>query len=695
MFAKHDVLNRYVWLLSRLLCVTLIVQGLLTVRGYAQGTSFTYQGRLQDGGGPANGNYDFQFTLWDALIGGTIQPQPMPVIVTKPNVPVSGGVFTVQLDFSANAFPGADRFLEISVRPAGGNNFTTLPPRQQISSTPYAVRSLSAASADGLSSACANCVTSGQIVAGAVTASLIAPGAIVDSNISAAAGIAPTKIAGTAATLGANVFGATQTISAGNLALPATAGSSTGVLTMGGTPFMHGFTPAGAFAPNTFIGGNAGNFTMTGSGLNTGVGYNVLTSDTNGCCNSAFGTYALLNNTTGFDNTAIGYPSLEFNTTGTRNTATGAFSLTNNSSGFYNTVDGVGAMFANTIGNYNTASGGEVLHDNTSGCCNAVTGYYAMHANTTGSNNIAVGNQAGYTTVPANANTTGSDNTFLGGLAGPGTTTQLINATAIGSYAVVSQSNSMVLGRINQINGAGSSTNVGIGTTTPGYKLHIAGHTDSDWPIIKLENLDVGGHSYWFYSGANGKTADLGIYDETALAYRLTFQGSTLNVGINNVNPSDVLDVMGDIRVGSVNGCVKDRNGSVIAGTCASDARFKSSITPFPKLLDRLVQLQPVHFYWRTEEFPERHFGTSQSFGLVAQDVEKVMPELVVQDQEGYKAVHYEQLPVLMLQAIKELNENNDSLQQENKRLNDRLDALTKLVCMDHPHADACREIKP
>lgn len=145
-------------------CVQLfvLILAVCTVTSRAQTTSFTYQGKLSDGGGPATGSYDFQFTLWDALSGGTQQPQPSPVTVTKTNVAVSGGVFAVQLDFGATAFPGADRYLEIGVRPTGGG-FTILSPRQPINSTPYSLRSLSATTADALSTACVNCVTSAQI----------------------------------------------------------------------------------------------------------------------------------------------------------------------------------------------------------------------------------------------------------------------------------------------------------------------------------------------------------------------------------------------------------------------------------------------------------------------------------------------------------------------------------------------------
>jgi len=100
---------------------------------FAQTSVFTYQGRLTDGGTPTNGNYDLQFALWDSNSGGT----QIGATQTVPTVAVSAGIFTVQLDFGANAFPGATRFLEINARLTGTPSFTTLSPRQQITSTPY------------------------------------------------------------------------------------------------------------------------------------------------------------------------------------------------------------------------------------------------------------------------------------------------------------------------------------------------------------------------------------------------------------------------------------------------------------------------------------------------------------------------------------------------------------------------------
>src|SRR3989449_10606689 len=93
----------------------------------AQTSSFTYQGRLTDGGAAANGNYDLQFALFDSLSGGT-QVGSTQNINT---VLVSNGVLTVSLDFGANAFPGASRFLEISARPSGSGSFTTIERQQE------------------------------------------------------------------------------------------------------------------------------------------------------------------------------------------------------------------------------------------------------------------------------------------------------------------------------------------------------------------------------------------------------------------------------------------------------------------------------------------------------------------------------------------------------------------------------------
>ena len=114
------------------------------------GTAFSYQGRLTDGGSPATGLYDMQFVLYDALYGGGQQG----AIVPKDDVPVTNGLFTLALDFGPNAFNGQSRWLEVSVRPGASSSFyTPLAPRQPLTPGPYALYSTQAGSAATAASA--------------------------------------------------------------------------------------------------------------------------------------------------------------------------------------------------------------------------------------------------------------------------------------------------------------------------------------------------------------------------------------------------------------------------------------------------------------------------------------------------------------------------------------------------------------
>ncbi len=110
----------------------------------AQTTAFNFQGRLNDGTSPANGRYDLQFRLYDALTGDN----QIGAAITKANTMLVNGIFSTQLDFGAAAFSGADRFIEIRLRSAGTENgYVILGPRQQILSVPYSVKSLNATNA--------------------------------------------------------------------------------------------------------------------------------------------------------------------------------------------------------------------------------------------------------------------------------------------------------------------------------------------------------------------------------------------------------------------------------------------------------------------------------------------------------------------------------------------------------------------
>ena len=107
---------------------------LVLASGFAQGTAFTYQGRLNDGANPATGSYDLSFAMFDALTSGAQQGS----LITNTATAVSNGLFTVTLDFG-NQFPGANRWLEIAMRTNGAASFLALSPRQALTRAPYAI----------------------------------------------------------------------------------------------------------------------------------------------------------------------------------------------------------------------------------------------------------------------------------------------------------------------------------------------------------------------------------------------------------------------------------------------------------------------------------------------------------------------------------------------------------------------------
>jgi len=186
--------------------------------------------------------------------------------------------------------------------------------------------------------------------------------------------------------------------------------------------------------------------------------------------------------------------------------------------------------------------------------------------------------------------------------------------------------------------------------------------------------------------------------------YALVTEPNAGNVGIGTTSPVTPLQVNGDIRVGTsgTNGCLQNFAGTALTGTCSSDFRLKSNILPFAPVLDKLVQLQPVHFDWNQEQYPEYHFGSGRNSGLIAQDVEKVFPDMVSVDAHGYKTVNYSELPYLTLAAIRELKTENDSLRQQLANRQQELEELrhqvvsveARLAKLEKPASHAAKKKK-
>lgn len=180
------------------------------------------------------------------------------------------------------------------------------------------------------------------------------------------------------------------TATGGNIVLaPSTA--ITGNILKGTAPFLHNFGQS-----NTFLGQDAGNFTMTGTN-NTASGRLAFAGNTTGTDNTASGLNALRSNTTGNSNAANGVSALFGNSTGSNNTATGAFALEAGAgnSGNSNTASGAFALRSNTTGSNNTASGVGALSNNTTGNSNIAIGLNAGLGISTGSSNIVIGNAGG------------------------------------------------------------------------------------------------------------------------------------------------------------------------------------------------------------------------------------------------------------------------------------------------------------
>lgn len=142
------------------------------------------------------------------------------------------------------------------------------------------------------------------------------------------------------------------------------------------------------------------------------------------------------------------------------------------------------------------------------------------------------------------------------------------------------------------------------------------------------------------------------------------------NVGIGTAAPSSKLEVCGNTRIiGTLNVSSTVTSSSGI--TCPSDIRYKKNITAMDNPLQKLMQVNGVNYYWKTNEFPDMNFNDKQQTGFIAQELEKVFPEMVFTDNAGYKSVDYSRITPILVETIKEQ-------QMEIKALSQRLDEVEK-----------------
>jgi Chaperone of endosialidase len=338
---------------------------------------------------------------------------------------------------------------------------------------------------------------------------------------------------------------------------------------------------------------------------------------------------------------------------------------------------GVGNAFLGFAGSPNTngtakqdvAVGYAALSRDTLGY-NAAVGEDALTLNTTGINNTAIGFYAGYTNDGSNL--TGNTNTALGANTTFSTGT-LSNATAVGANAIVSESNALILGYL---------ANVGIGTSAPGHLLDVAGAVAFDSTGLNNGNgidltfgIDAGeGVSSSRTSGPNQYGLDL--YTDYNRRISIEQHG---NVGIGTTSPDNLL---------SVNGSA-DKPGGGSWGTF-SDARLKTVNGGFTSGLSQVMKINPIHYRYR----PDNAMGirdTDEHIGVVAQDVQKVIPEAVTKNSKGYLLVNNDPIIWTMLNAIKE---QQGEFQQEKTELANALRLVKQQQNLLRAQSAAMRSLK-
>jgi len=285
-----------------------------------------------------------------------------------------------------------------------------------------------------------------------------------------------------------------------------------------------------------------------------------------------------------------------------------------------NTAVGCLAFWSNTTGSHNTVLGYHSLGNNTNGDYNVAVGSQALLSNTKGDSNTAVGYNAGFSTTEA------WENTIIGSSSMRNNTYGCTNSTLgyLSLYHNTTGSSNVAVGGKAGYNNQTGSGNVFIGTDA-GYdemgsdKLYIA--NDPGTPLI---------------------------YGD--------FSSGRVGINLNHTNPGYNLTVLGTTWCTS---------GAWIA----SDSRWKENVETITDPVDKVMRLRGVNFDWKRVEFTDMEFPEGRQMGLIAQEVEEIIPELVHTANDGYKSVSYQKLTAVLVETVKAQQEQISTLQSRIERL--------------------------
>ena len=376
---------------------------------------------------------------------------------------------------------------------------------------------------------------------------------------------------------------------------------------------------------NSIVGSRAGENITTG-GYNVAMGMDTLKTATTANYNTAIGTNAAKALTTGHSNTAVGYAALDASTTGESNTAIGYHAAGTLTDGQTNTAVGNYALYTATTPDNNVAIGHNALYYTTTGGNNVAVGKSAGISNTTGDVGVHVGYNAGQ------YNTTGTQNTYVGAWSGYSGTTSAYN-TCVGYYA----GSNLTTGGPNNCFGV----NAGRYITTGAHNVCIGNHSASYVTGFATGN-------YCIYVGSYARASATDVSNELVFGYNTTGKGaSTAWIGQNPYH-----------------------YGNTTTWYTTSDRRIKKNIVDNNVGLEKINQIQVRNFEYRKPEEVDPELSADSAIdkegiqlGVIAQELEEILPEMVHQETTGCKTVDANDLTWYLVNAVKELSTKNDALE--------------------------------
>ena len=617
---------------------------------FAQGTAFTYQGRLNTNGAPYSGSAEFQFTLWDdASTGNAVATNnPSSVIAT-----VDNGLFTVTLDFGISPFDGQPRFLQTDVRTAIGP-FTTLTPRQPLTATPYALRALNLMTNGLPAGTYGNAVTfdnAGNSFAGTLTGTFVGASSgdgsgLTNVNASTLGGLNSSDFWNINGNAGANPTNGAFLGTTDNLPLELRV-NNVRALRLEPT----------ATVPNV-IGGDSANRVQSGINsvtISGGTGNRVDPGTSFSQDGAVIGG--------GGDNLIGSSPGAGSVALGGFNVIAGGYFNNIRSGGDFDVISGGYANIIDTNSDYNVVAGGDQNQIGTnSGLC-VIGG---------GTGNAIAANSRG-ATIPGGVNNTATNYAFAAG--------RRAKANHEGAFVWADSTDADFASTAANQFLIRASGGVGIGTTSPQASLHVNGSlvlqgltTPSAAAATNLLNIGSGASADGFRNGisffesGNGTALSLGydgtgsssfnalrIYHSTGKSL-FTFQANGF-MGVGTNTPQQALHVIGNILA----------SGTI---TGSSDRNVKESFAPVnPRDVLEKVSSLPISEWSYKADSGVRHLGPMAQDFYSAFSVGMDDKHISMVDADG-----------VALAAIQGLNQKVEQKETEITELKHRLEKLERLM---------------